>query len=110
MLVEVEGCVFDATQLPLSHGHSDLDPVAKEAFVNHIHLEGPDCASRADAIVLAWCQELRDGWPKARFRIYREVGRGEATVRFHMVRQGVANWAEACDRIVAVGPAGGSPV
>jgi hypothetical protein len=104
MLVEVAGCVFDVDQLRLSHGYEDLDPVAKEAFVNHVHIKRPDCATRAACMVSAWSRELRAGWPKAAFRIYRERSLGEVTIRFHMIRHGLANWTEACDEILEIGP------
>lgn len=103
MLIEIDGCVFDRDQLQHSHGFGELDPVGRESFVNHIHLQGPGCVGQAEAIVSAWSGELSNRWPHRRFRIYLDKGRGETTIRFHMVRDGIANWAESGAEVIEVG-------
>ena len=102
MLVECDGCVFDAEQLKHSHGYDDLDPTAREAFVNHIHLSGPGRSGRASLLIEGWSSQLRAGWPGSLFRIYRHTQRGEITVRFHRVRADVPNWAEVGCEIIEV--------
>lgn len=103
MLIEIDGCVFDRDELQHSHGFAELDPVGRESFVNHIHLQGPDSVRQAEAIVSAWSRELRDRWPRCRFRVYLDKGSGETTIHFHMVRDGIANWAESGAEIIEVG-------
>jgi len=102
MLVEVDGCVYDKEQLARSHGHGDLDPVAREAFVNHVHIGGPERSKRAEEIIAHWSAEFRSRWPGLVFRIYRQVDRDEVVVRFHTVRDGVPNWAEEGVEIIEV--------
>jgi hypothetical protein len=103
MLVEKDGCVYEQDLLQASHGYERLDPVGREAFVNHLHVEGPRHASRARDIVDSWSRELGQGWPGCRFRIYVQSEKRETTVRFHMVRAGVPNWAEIGVEIIRVG-------
>ena len=102
LLVELEGCVFDADQLRGAHGYVGLDPVAQEAFVNHIHISGPGRSARATALIESWASQLRARWPGASFRIYREVTRNEITVRFHRLRAESPNWAEEGVEIIEV--------
>jgi hypothetical protein len=47
-LIEIDGCVFDKVQMRRTHGHQKLDPVAKEAFVNHVHFSGRGRAEKAE--------------------------------------------------------------
>jgi hypothetical protein len=103
LLIEIDGCVFDGDELQHSHGFEELDPVGRESFVNHIHLQGPDSMRWAEAIVAAWSRELRNGWPHCRFRIYLDKRRGETTIRFHMLRDGIPNWAETGAEVIEVG-------
>ena len=102
MLVERDGCVFDAEQLRVSHGFADLDATAREAFVNHIHISGPQLSRESTRIIDCWCSQLRTGWPGCIFRIYRETGPNEVTLRFHRVRTSLPNWAEEGVEIIEV--------
>ncbi|MBY0230741.1 MAG: hypothetical protein K2W96_15750 [Gemmataceae bacterium] len=104
-LVEVEGCVFDEAQLALSHGHDALDPVAREAFVNHIHLDSSDHAAVADRIIRGWTAQMRAGWPGQVFRIHRQAEADETAIRFHAVRPEHPNWCEEGIEILIVGEA-----
>ena len=99
-LVEIGECVFDQRQYESSHGFESLDPIAQEAFVNHMHLDGETAVSDADRIVECWASEMRARWPNEIFRIYRHVESSEITIRFHKVRPGLANW---CDQVVEIG-------
>lgn len=103
-LTEIDGCVFDEKQLVNSHGYDCLDPVAREAFVNHIHMRGNDRVNAAEETLQKWVAEMRDRWPTWRFRIYRKVEEDEVTIRFHAVRHHVPNWAEDGFEIIPVGP------
>ncbi len=98
-LVEIGECVFDQRQYESSHGFESLDPIAQEAFVNHMHLDGETAASDTDRIVERWASEMRARWPNEIFRIYRHVESSEITIRFHKVRTGLANW---CDEGVEI--------
>jgi hypothetical protein len=102
-LVEVEGCVYDERQFALSHGYEALDPVAREAFVNHVHLASADRAAMAERLIGSWAAEMRDRWPGRVFRIYRQVEADEVIVRFHVVRPGVPDWCESGIEIITVG-------
>ena len=102
MLVEVDGCVFDADQLPNSHGRDGLDPVARESFVNHLHIAGRGRAARATQLIESWSTDFQSGWPGSTFRIYREASPNEVTLRFHRVRKGIPNWAEEGVEIIEV--------
>jgi hypothetical protein len=93
-LVEVDGCVFDEEQLSLSRGFESLDPVGREAFVNHMHLAGADRVAAAGRVISSWVAEMRARWPEQEFRIYRNVVPDEVTIRFHRVRPGLPNWCE----------------
>ncbi len=57
-LVEVDGCIYDEQQLESSHGFESLDPVGREAFVNHIHVNGDDRHNIACRIVEMWAEEM----------------------------------------------------
>jgi len=105
-LVEVEGCVFDAGQLRLSHGYERLDPVGREAFVNHLHLTDDDRVAAAERVIQSWAAEMRAQWPRRAFRIYRQVEEDEVTIRFHMVRPGLPNWCEDGVEVMMVGQEG----
>jgi hypothetical protein len=85
-LIEVGGCVFDEEQFGRSHGFYSLDPVGREAFVNHVHFAGSDRVEVAARIVASWAAEMRSRWPDKNFRIYRQVEADEVAVRFHLVR------------------------
>lgn len=98
-LVEVDECVFDDEQLSLSRGFESLDPVGREAFVNHMHLAGADRAAAANRVIASWAVEMRARWPEREFRVYRHVAPGEVTIRFHMVRPGLPNWCEDEDLV-----------
>lgn len=104
-LAEVEGCVFDEQQLRVSHGYESLDPVAREAFVNHRHLAGAGRAGDAQAVIESWAAEMRSRWPNRTFRIYREAEADEVTIRFHLVRPGMPNWCEQGVEVITVGDA-----
>jgi hypothetical protein len=93
-LVEVGGCVFDEELLRLSRGFESLDPVGREAFVNHLHLAGADRAAAAERVISSWAAEMRARWPEQEFRIYRHVVPDDVTIRFHMVRSNLPNWCE----------------
>jgi hypothetical protein len=103
-LVEVDGCVYDAEQLGLSHGYESLDPIGREAFVNHRHLSGEGREAAAEQVIRSWVAELRVRWPSREFRIYRQFEACEVTVRFHMPRPGVPNWCECGIEVIGVGP------
>jgi hypothetical protein len=102
-LVEVGGCIFDAGQLRQSHGFEGLDPVGREAFVNHLHLTASDRVSTAAQVIEAWAAEMRARWPGREFRIYRQTEVDEVIIRFHMVRHGVPNWGEDGTEVFVVG-------
>jgi hypothetical protein len=102
-LIEVGGCVFDERQFALSHGFESLDPVGREAFINHVHLAGVDRENVARQTIELWAAEMRSRWPDRTFRIYRQAEAGETTLRFHAVRPGFANWCEEGIEIITVG-------
>ena len=108
-LVEVEGCVFDEGQLGLSRGYEALDPVGREAFVNHMHLASSDRAAAAEQIIGSWAAEMRARWPGRVFRIYRQVEAGEVTVRFHVGRPGLPDWCEGDIEVITVGDQDAQP-
>ncbi len=101
-LIEVCGCVFDAEQLTCSHGFESLDPIGREAFVNHIHLGGADRVAEAERVIRGRAEEMRAGWPDRTFRIYRHAEEDEITVRFHVVRPGSPNWCESKVEVIVV--------
>jgi hypothetical protein len=101
-LVEVAGCVFDADQLGRSRGYEALDPVGREAFVNHLHLTSADRAAAARRVIAGWASEMRARWPGSTFRVYQVVEPDEVTVRFHLTRPGVADWCQQGDTAVDV--------
>ncbi len=104
-LVEFDGCIYDEQQLRSSHGFESLDPVGREAFVNHLHLSGDDHLATAGRIVDGWAAELRRRWPDWEFRIYRDRRPNEVLVRFHLVRLGIPNWCEEALEIITVNAA-----
>jgi hypothetical protein len=101
-LIQIGDCVFDEGQYALSHGFECLDPIAQEAFVNHMHLAGNTSTVEADAIIASWASEMRARWPGRTFRIYRQVEQSEVTIRFHQVRHGLPNWCEQGIEIITV--------
>jgi hypothetical protein len=101
-LIEVGECIFDEQQFGRSHGFDSLDPVGREAFVNHVHLAGSDSGEAAARIVASWVAEMRTRWPDKTFRIYRAVQGNEVTVRFHLARPGLPNWCEQGIEIITV--------
>jgi hypothetical protein len=102
-LVEMDGCIFDEHQLGLSHGFESLDPVAREAFVNHLHIGGDDRDAVADRIIRSWTAEMRTRWPDRAFRVYRQSGPSEVIIRFHASRPELPNWCEAGVEIMEIG-------
>ena len=62
-LIEIGECVFDAKLFDQSHGFESLDPVAREAFVNHLHVTGNDVALEASRKIESWTTEMRLRWP-----------------------------------------------
>ena len=78
-----------------------MDPVGREAFVNHMHFTASDEAAAA-GVIESWATELGARWPDRQFRIYRHVEDGEVIVRFHMVRQGVPNWCDVGVEVTVV--------
>lgn len=106
-LVEIDGCIFDAAELRTSHGYESLDPVGREAFVNHLHLTGSGRADAAAEVIAGWTGEMRSHWPDHRFRIYRVVEPDEVSVRFHTVRSDLADWCaggQESVEVITVGP------
>lgn len=101
-LIEINGCVFDEDRLALSHGYQAHDAIAQETFVNHIHLDGADAVSESNRIIEDWIAEMRLRWPRREFRIYRVIEPSEVTIRFHIVRIGMANWCEQGVEIITV--------
>ncbi|MBX7106071.1 MAG: hypothetical protein K1X57_18465 [Gemmataceae bacterium] len=101
--MEVDGCVFDAEQLGVSNGYESLDPVGREAFVNHRHFDSAYREAVAERLIASWAGKLLARWPRRVFRIYRQIEPDEVTVRFHMVRPGVPNWCEDGIEILMVG-------
>jgi hypothetical protein len=104
-LVELDDGIYDVRLLGLAHGFEALDPIAREAFINHTHIDGDDRLSIAERIIESWAGEMRARWPGCGFRIYRQIGPEEVTIRFHRVRAGVANWCEEGIEVIEVGPA-----
>jgi hypothetical protein len=101
-LVEVDGCIFDEQQLVLSHSFEALDPVTREAFVNHLHISGDDRQAVADQFIRSWAVEMHSRWPDRTFQIYRQTEPSKVIIRFHMVRLGIPNWCEAGLEIIEV--------
>jgi hypothetical protein len=101
-LVEADGCIFDEQQLVLSRGFESLDPIAREAFVNHVHIGGKDREAVADLVVRSWVAEMRSRWPDRAFRIYRHSDSSEVVVRFHMVRCDLLNWSEDVEDVIEI--------
>jgi hypothetical protein len=101
-LIEIGDCIFDRKQLASAHGFEVLDPVAREAFVNHLHLTGENAAIEADRIIESWIKEMRLHWSSRTFRIYRHIEPLEVTIRFHLVRPDVPNWCEQGIEIITV--------
>ena len=108
-LAEVGGCIYDTDQLRLSHGFEGLDPVGREAFVNHWHLTATDRVAAAEQIIQSWVAEMRARWPGHAFRIYRQVDDGEVMIRFHEVRTDVPNWCEDNIEVVVIGSQDAEP-
>ena len=100
--MEVDGCIFDAEQLGLSHGYEMLDPVSREAFVNHMHFTADDREAAAARVIGSWMDEMKARWPDRQFRIYRQSEVHEVTIRFHLVRPGVPNWCEEGVKVITV--------
>jgi hypothetical protein len=101
-LTQVGECIFDAGLLNQSHGYESLDPVAREAFVNHLHITGNDAVDEAQRIIESWMSDMRQHWPTRTFRIYRHTDSAEVTIRFHTVRNELANWCEQGVEIMTV--------
>ena len=102
MLIEVDGCIFDQVQLKLSNGFENLDKVGKEAFVNHIHLDGKKRLIKAQNIIDSWIMEFKEKWPKHVFRNYKHVEKEEITIRFHLVRSDEPNWCVSGTEIIEI--------
>jgi hypothetical protein len=106
-LVQIDGCIFDAARLQQSHGHESLDPVGREAFVNHLHLTGVGRSDAASEVIAGWADEMQARWPGRAFRIYRVDEPGEVTIRFHTVRPNFADWYDGGIEgveVIIVGP------
>ncbi len=103
MLIEIDACVFDQDELVGAHGYERLDSIGKEAFVNHIHFNGANRQKEALDKVASWTREMKRKWPMKSFRIYRQVDADEITIRFHMVRGNLPNWAESGLEIIEIG-------
>jgi hypothetical protein len=103
LLVELDHCIFDAQLLAQSHGYESLDPIAREAFVNHLHLTGESRVAAADEIIRLWTSEMQSRWPDRVFRIYRHSEAEEITIRFHMIRPELPNWCDEGVEILVVG-------
>lgn len=93
MLVERDGCVFDDSQFKNSYGYESLDPVAQEAFVNHIHLDGTNREETAKRIIEAWVREMMLKWPNSIFKIYEHRDEDEIVIRFHRYRAEFPDWS-----------------
>lgn len=93
-LIEKNDCIFDNDQEAHSFGYENLDPVAQEAFVNHVHFSGIDFQVRSRILMVAWENEMKTKWSDFVFRIYLQQDANENTVRFHRVRQGIPNWCK----------------
>src|SRR4051812_3061421 len=102
-LIEIDGCIFDEHQLGLSYGFESLDPVAREAFVNHLDIGGDDRDAVADRIIRTWTGEMRTRWPDRKFRVYRQPEPSEVIIRFHATRPELPNWCEAGVEIIEIG-------
>jgi hypothetical protein len=57
-LVEADECLCDAEQLGLSLGYESLDPIGREAFVNHHYLSGEGREAAAGRVIRAWAAEI----------------------------------------------------
>jgi hypothetical protein len=101
-LVEVDACIYDELQLARSFGFESLDPVGREAFVNHMHINGEGRHGIADRIIESWAAEMRSRWPGQTFRIYKDSPPDEVIIRFHRVRPGISNWCEEGVEIIMV--------
>ena len=101
-LIEIGECIYDATLFDKSHGFELLDAVAREAFVNHLHVTGDNAALEASRIIESWVTEMRLRWPGRTFRIYRQNEATEVTIRFHVVRTDLPNWCEQGIEILTV--------
>jgi hypothetical protein len=93
-LIELNGCFFDKGLLEKSHGFESLDPVGREAFVNHLHLTGDNRVAAAAKIIESWKTEMCSRWPARQFRIYSWDDSREIVVRFHALRPHTPNWCE----------------
>jgi hypothetical protein len=102
MLVESGECIFDAELFARAHGFESLDPVAREAFVNHIHIAGDNALVEANRIINEWNAEMKSRWPDRVFRIYRHTDESEIIIRFHLVRSELPNWCEQEVDIITV--------
>lgn len=94
MLEIIGDCIFDSELLKHAHGFESLDAIGQEAFVNHIHFDGKNRVSESDSKIAEWIKEIRANYSDSSFRIYKQVEADEITIRMHMVRPGVANWAD----------------
>ena len=102
MLIEADECIFDRDLLKSSSGFDSLDPVGKEAFVNHMHVDGENRIAESDCIIQDWISEMNAKWPGRVFRIYRDVRPEEVIIRFHLVRQRVPDWCDSDLEIIQV--------
>jgi hypothetical protein len=102
-LVEVGGCIFDKQQLDLSHGFDDLDPVARETRVNHIHLDGDHRQAVADRFMRSWASEMLSRWPERTFRILGQTEPYEVIISFHTRRPGNRKSYGAAVEIIEIG-------
>ena len=95
MLIEKDRCIFEESQIELSHGYEGFDEIAKEAFVNHIHIDSDDREPVSNKIIKSWSNEMKAKWPGKIFRIYRQIEEDKITIRFHFVKNGQPNWCDS---------------
>ncbi len=104
MLIEVDGCVYDEQSFKTSHGYERMDEIGREAFVNHIHINGDDRHAQVKSMIDHWTREMKVKWPDRAFRIYRQVEPDEISIRFHMVREDLPDWCDSGLDIIEVNP------
>jgi len=102
MLVEIDGCIFDKRQFKKSHGFEQMDSVGKEAFVNHVHLNGHNKERDAQALINSWTEEMKSKWLGKKFKIYKQIEPHEIILRFHIVREDEPDWCDSGLEIIEV--------
>jgi hypothetical protein len=85
------------------------DPVGFEAFVNHVHLDDvlasaagklsrKDLLRIGELVVQVWSDRLK-GLLRGREVLFYLGGPKGVTLRFHVVREGAANWLDLHDKL-----------